>query len=92
MRLDQKSARQLGNESNKQHGPRRSPDSHLDGDTLPLTELPSHSAVYGEGPAFLQVDLGTGFAPSVRSSGLALWSAPANRVLRSASIEEPQMT
>lgn len=54
--------------SNKQNKPRRSADLHLDEETLPLTQLPNRDTAYERGRTFLQVDLGTGFAPSVRDS------------------------
>lgn len=42
--------------------------SHRDGEVLPLTQLPSYGSHRDQASTYLQVDLGTGLTPSIRSS------------------------
>lgn len=50
------------------HDSRRYSVSHRDGEVLPLTQLPSYSSHRDQASTYLQVDLGTGLTPSIRSS------------------------
>ncbi|KAH8777874.1 hypothetical protein F5883DRAFT_696829, partial [Diaporthe sp. PMI_573] len=55
-------------DSNHVDGRRSWTETHRDGEALPLTQLPSNSRAQAQARTYLQVDLGIGLAPSIRSS------------------------
>lgn len=55
-------------EASKLDGQGHLTDSHNDGETLLSTPLPRSSSHRGQDPRYLQVDLGIGLTPSIRSS------------------------
>lgn len=53
---------------NKHHSQRRSSKSPHDGETLPRVHPPDNGSLHEQPSTYLDVDLGVGFTPSIRSS------------------------